>query len=181
MTLGGAGRMVTRLFAFFRESAMKRIFVCLAALFVFAATAQAAGVIVPAEERYHPWTGVLPACDDPGVLSRISDRFAQAEAEYWSSSIRLAGFDRIREIGYRANGVAYIPRRYCVARSVDGEGRFRPVVFNIGEDLGIIGWGYGVEWCVLGLDREHAYAPSCSVLKPFVTRYLGQAAIRARY
>ena len=159
---------------------MKRIFVCLAALFVFAATAQAAGVIVPAEERNHPWTGVLPACDDPGVLSRISDRFAQAESEYWNSSVRLAGFDRIREIGYRANGVAFIPRRYCVARSVDADGRFRPVVFDIGEDLGIIGWGYGVEWCVVGLDREHAYAPACRVLKPFVARYVGQT-IRARY
>ena len=101
---------------------MKRIFVCLTALFVFAAAAQAAGIIVPAEERYSPYTGVLPPCDDPGVLSRISDRFAQKEGEYWNSSIRLAGFDRIREIGYRANGVAYIPRRYCVARSVDGDG-----------------------------------------------------------
>ena len=98
---------------------MKRIFVCLAALFAFAASAQAAGIIVPAEERYTPCTGVLPACDDPGVLSRITDRFAQKEAEYWNSSIRLAGFDRVQEIGYRANGVAYIPRRYCIARSVD--------------------------------------------------------------
>lgn len=159
---------------------MKRNFLCLAALFVFAATAQAAGIIVPAEERYHPWTGVLPGCDDPGVLSTISDRFAQTEGEYWNSSIRLAGFDRIREIGYRSNGVAYIPRRYCVARSVDGDGRFRPVVYDIGEDLGIIGWGYGVEWCVVGLDRNHAYAPACSVLKPFVTRFAGPT-VRARY
>ncbi len=75
---------------------MKRIFVCLAALFVFAASAHAAGIIVPAEERYSPYTGVLPACDDPGVLSTISDRFAQKEAEFWNSSIRLAGFDRIQ-------------------------------------------------------------------------------------
>jgi hypothetical protein len=173
--------MVALLFALFRESAMKRIFVCLAALFVFAACAHAAGIIVPAEERYHPWTGVLPACDDAGVVSRISDRFAQRETEFWNSPIRLAGFDRVREIGYRANGVAYIPRRYCIARSVDGDGKFRPVIYNVGEDLGVIGWGYGVEWCVIGLDRNHAYEPACRVLKPFVTRYLGQAAIRARY
>ena len=160
---------------------MKRIFVCLAALFVFAATAQAAGIIVPAEERYHPWTGVLPACDDPGVLSTISDRFAQKEGEFWSSSIRLANYDRIGEIGYRANGVAYIPRRYCIARSLDNDGKFRPVIYQIQEDLGIIGYGYGVEWCVVGLDRNHAYEPACSVLKPFVTRFAGPAAIRARY
>jgi hypothetical protein len=172
---------VAHLFALFRESAMKRIFICLAALFVFATTAQAAGIIVPAEERYHSWSGVLPACDDAGVLSRISDRFAQTESEFWNSSIRLAGFDRVREIGYRANGVAYIPRRYCIARSVDGDGKFRAVIYDIGEDLGIIGWGYGVEWCVVGLDREFAYAPACRVLRPFAERRLGAAVIRARY
>ncbi len=160
---------------------MKRIFVCLAALFVFAASAHAAGIIVPAEERYSPYSGVLPACDDPGVLSTISDRFAQKEGEFWNSSIRLASFDRIHEIGYRANGVSYIPRRYCIARSVDADGKFRPVIFDIGEDLGMIGWGWGVEWCVVGLDRNLAYAPGCSVLRPFAARYLGQAAIRARY
>ena len=87
---------------------------------------------------------MLPACDDPGVLvdgSATASR--RRKAEFWNSSIRLAGFDRVREIGYRANGVAYIPRRYCVARSVDGDGKFRPVIYDIGEDLGIIGWGYG--------------------------------------
>ena len=160
---------------------MKRVFVCLLALSAFVASAHAAGIIVPAEERYSRYTGVLPPCDDPGVLSRISDRFAQKEGEYWNSSIRLAGFDRIGEIGYRANGVVYIPRRYCIARSVDGDGKHRPVIYNIAEDLGMIGWGYGVEWCVVGLDRNLAYAPGCSVLRPFAQRYLGQAAIRARH
>jgi len=58
---------------------MKRVFLCLLALFAFAASAHAAGIIVPAEERYSPYSGVLPACDDSGVLSRISDRFAQKE------------------------------------------------------------------------------------------------------
>jgi len=161
---------------------MKRILVCLAALFVFAATAaQAAGLIVPAEERYHPWTGAVPACDDPGVLSWVSERFNQTEAEYWNSSVSLVGYDRIREIGYRANGVAYIPRRYCIARSVDAVGKFRAVIYDIGEDLGILGYGYGIEWCVVGLDRELAYAPSCRVLRPFAERHLGAAVIRARY
>jgi hypothetical protein len=160
---------------------MKRILICLAALFVFATTAQAGGLIVPAEERYHPWTGVVPACDDPGVLSWISERFGQTEAEYWNSSIRLVSYDRVREIGYRANGVAYIPRRYCIARSVDDVGKFRAVIYQVSEDLGILGYGYGIEWCVVGLDREFAYAPACRVLRPFAERRLGAAVIRARY
>ena len=157
---------------------MKRILVCLAALFVFAAGAQAAGIVVPAEERYSPYAGVVPPCDDPGVLSTISDRFAQKETEFWNSSLRLASFDRIQEIGYRANGLSYIPRRYCIARSIDADGKRRPVLFEIGEDLGMIGWGWGVEWCVVGLDRNLAYAPGCQAVRPFIERDLGEKALR---
>ena len=55
------------------------------------------------------------------------------------------------------------------------------MIYDIGEDLGMIGWGYGVEWCVVGLDRNHAYEPACGALRPFAERYVGAAAIRARY
>ena len=30
----------------------------------------------------------------------------------------------------------------------------------------MIGWGYGVEWCVHGLDRNHAFAPNCKMARP---------------
>ena len=160
---------------------MKRIFVCLAALLVFAASAHAAGIIVPAEERYSPYTGVLPACDDPGVLSTISDRFAQKETEFWNSSIRLAGFDRVREIGYRANGVAYIPRRYCVARAAMSDQKERTVVYAVATQTGIIGNTWGVEWCVVGIDPTFAYAPDCEVIKPILEREIGKARWLAEY
>jgi len=58
---------------------MKRIVVCLAALLVFCAGAQAAGVVVPAEQRYVPYSGELPACDDPGVLARLPEVMARLE------------------------------------------------------------------------------------------------------
>ena len=160
---------------------MKRILVCLTALFAFAAVANAAGIIVPAEERFLPYSGVVPACDDPGVLADISSRFAQKESEYWNSSLQIASYDRFREIGFRSNGLSYIPRRYCVARTFDGAGKARPVIYDIGEGLGLLGYGWGVEWCVVGLDRNHAYEPSCGALRPFAARYLGEAAIRERY
>ncbi len=160
---------------------MKRFVVCLAALAAFSAGAQAGGVVVPAEQRYVPYSGALPACDDPSVLARISDRFAQKESEYWNSPLQIESYDRIEEIGFRANGLAYIPRRYCVARALANDARERTVVYDVEEDLGMIGWGYGVEWCVVGLDRNLAYAPKCSALRPFVDRYLGEKALRARY
>ena len=116
---------------------MKRILLGLAALFAFAVTAHAAGIIVPAEQRYAPYSGVVPACDDPGVLGQISDRFAQKESEYWNSSLQIGSYDRVREIGFRANGLSYIPRRYCIARALDSNGKSRTVIYDIGEGLGM--------------------------------------------
>lgn len=161
---------------------MKRILFCLAAFLGFGAAAQAGGIVVPAEQRYVPYSADLPTCDDPGVLSRISDRFAQKESGYWNSTLQITGYDHIREIGFRANGLGYIPRRYCVARTLDSDLKERTVVYDVEESLGLIGWGYGVEWCVVGLDRDLAYAPACSSLRPFLQRYLGeQRALRVRY
>ena len=160
---------------------MKRVIVCLAASLALSAGAQAGGIVVPAEERYAPYSGDLPACDDPGVLAQISGRFAHREAGYWQSSLRIAGYDRVQEIGLRSNGLDYIPRRYCVARALVDDSQPRTVVYQIEEGLGVIGWGYGVQWCVVGLDRNLAYAPACSALRPFVNAYLGEKASRARY
>ena len=122
--------------------------------------------IVPAERRYSPYTGELPACDDPGVLDRIRDRFHQKEAEYWDSSLEIVSYDHVAQIGLRTNGRDYIPRRYCRARAYVNDNRKREVIYWIGEDLGMIGWGYGVEWCVVGLDRNWAYGPACRAAYP---------------
>ena len=66
-------------------------------------------------------------------------------------------------------------------RALDSNDKSRTVIYDIGEGLGIIGLGYGVEWCVVGLDRNLAYAPACSSLRPFAERFLGEAALRERY
>jgi hypothetical protein len=121
----------------------------------------------PAEARRYPYDGQLPDCGDPDVISRIQSRFSQSENEYWHSGLEILGFDRIDEIGYRSNGTDYIPRRYCVAEAVMNDQKLRTVSYSIGKDLGIIGWfGFGVEWCVAGLDREKAFAPNCKMARP---------------
>jgi len=160
---------------------MKRIVLCFAALLALGAGARGGGVVVPAEQRYSPYSGDLPACDDPGVLAEIGGRLAPRGTEDWDLPSRIAGFDRVQEIGLRSNGLGYIPRRYCVARALDDDSQARAVVYQIQESLGPIGWGYGVEWCVVGLDRNLAYAPGCSVLRPFVENDRVQKALRARY
>ena len=61
------------------------------------------------------------------------------------------------------------------------DNRDRLVVYQVQEDLGMTGWGSGVEWCVVGTDRDFAYAPACSALRPFAQRYLNQKPLIVRY
>jgi hypothetical protein len=122
--------------------------------------------LVPAEDRFIPWRGSLPACDDPAVFDRIRSRFFEREAEFWKSGLAIAGFDHVREIGFRSNGLDYIPRRYCVGRAIMNDSKLREVSYSIDEALGIIGFGFEVEWCVAGLDRLNAFAPYCKMARP---------------
>jgi hypothetical protein len=123
--------------------------------------------LVPAERRYSPYDGVLPACDDPAVAQRISWNFRQREDEFWDSGLEILGFGEVRETGYKTNGLDYIPRRYCRARAwLNDQRKPHQVFYAISEDLGIIGIGFGVEWCVAGLDRNYAFAPNCKMARP---------------
>ncbi len=126
----------------------------------------AARPLVPAERRYIPYDGVLPACDDPAVFERIQWRFHDREAEFWNTGLQILGFGKVKEIGYKTTGEDYIPRRYCSARVYLNDEKSRQVFYSINEDLGILGFGFGVEWCVGGLDRNDAYAPNCTMARP---------------
>ena len=178
---------------------MNRVIIGLLILFGCQSLAHAASGIprgdmlygVPAEARWRPYPFLfstqLPACDDASVLSMISGRFAQTQRLYWNPQLAIDGFERVREIGFRANGPSYVPRRYCVARAAMNDLKQRTVIYAVVDSLGIIGATWGVEWCVVGLDPMHAYAPGCSVIKPYVERWLtvqpwlGEYGLRARY
>lgn len=153
--------------------------VCLGAAAAFLSSTEAkARPKTPAENRYSPYTGTVPACDHPRVLDRIKSRFGQRERKYWKTGREIVGFRHPREIGYRSNGSDFIPRRWCSVRAEFNDGRKRRVTYSIGEDLGMAGaswlgpWsagygiGWGVEWCVHGLDYNLAYAPGCSAAAP---------------
>lgn len=112
------------------------------------------------------YSGRLPACDDPAVLSSVSSGFSSREREFWRSGLELVEFRRPREIGYRSWGWSFIPRRFCVAHSLTNDGRKRVVSYNIAESQGFASLSWGVEWCVSGLDRSLAYAPGCKMARP---------------
>jgi hypothetical protein len=95
------------------------------------------------------------------VLSRIARHFRQREERFWNSTLTMGGVDRVRPVAFRPWGVDIIPRRYCTGRAQFSDGRYRRVNYAIIEDAGIIGWSWGVEWCVAGLDRHNAFAPGC--------------------
>lgn len=122
--------------------------------------------LVPAERRYNYFQNNVPACDDPAVFERIQGRFHDREAEFWNTGLEIMGFDDVTEIGYKTNGLDYIPRRYCSARAYMNDTKWRSVYYSIDEDQGIIGFGFGVTWCVDGLDRNGAYAPHCRMARP---------------
>ncbi len=142
-----------------------------AALALLAASAvaippAAARPLVPAERRYEPFDSVLPACDDSAPLNEILARFQERESEFWRTGLEIAAFAHIREIGFRSNGLDYIPRRYCEARVIMNNSKVSSVSYSISKDLGGIGDTFGIEWCIVGLDRMDAFAPNCKMARP---------------
>jgi hypothetical protein len=117
------------------------------------------------------YEGVLPRCDDLSVVGKITSRFNDKEATFWSASfwsrsLTIQGYDQIRETAFRPWASNSIPRRFCSAMVYISDGSRRPLHYSIGEDTGMIGMTWGVEWCVVGLDRNWAYNPACKLAEP---------------
>ena len=110
------------------------------------------------------YDGVLPACE--AGLDVIAQRFAQKEGRFWNSNLQILGFDRVRETAFRPWAPQTVPRRYCSAVAQVSDGRHHTVHYAIIEDAGMIGMFWGVEWCVVGLDRNWAYNPACKMARP---------------
>jgi hypothetical protein len=112
------------------------------------------------------YDAVVPACEDPAALGKIQARFSEKESRFWNSSLQIVDFERVREIALRPWAVDTIPRRFCTGTAVVSDGIKRRVNYSIIEDGGMIGGTWGVEWCVLGLDRNWAYNPHCRMALP---------------
>jgi hypothetical protein len=110
------------------------------------------------------YDGALPPCE--AGLQTIASRFGQKEGRYWNSDLTIQGFERVREVAYRPWAPNTIPRRFCTATALVSDGLKHPVHYSIGETTGMIGASWGVEWCVVGLDRNMAYSPACKMARP---------------
>jgi hypothetical protein len=108
----------------------------------------------------------LPFCDDPAALQEIANAFASKESKFWNSALQIVDFRRIRQTAVRPWAIHTIPRRFCTGHVVISDGVRRRVNYSIVQDAGMIGATWGVEWCVVGLDRNWAYNPGCKAALP---------------
>jgi hypothetical protein len=122
--------------------------------------------LTPAEQRDAPYSGLVRPCEDPMATGYIQGAFADREDEYWHSGLRIVGWQDVHEIGFRSNGLDYIPRRYCSAQAIMSDQKVRTVSYSIVEAGGSIGFTDNVEWCVNGLDRLDAFNPACKMARP---------------
>jgi hypothetical protein len=106
----------------------------------------------------------LPPCE--AALGTITSRFEEKEGRFWNSNLQILGYEKVRQTAFSPWARGTIPRRFCSAIALVSDGRRHRVDYWIGEDTGFVGAGWGVEWCVAGLDRNMAYSPSCKMARP---------------
>lgn len=114
--------------------------------------------------RTGPWIG--PACHDPKVVGRVAKMFNQAEAAYWHTGVRMAHITHARETAYRDWQPTMIARRYCSAVAYLSDGGRYELVYWVRSEQGFAGVGWGVQFCLVGRNRQMAYAPHCKMLRP---------------
>jgi len=112
------------------------------------------------------YEGDVPPCDHPTALDKVSARFAEKEGVFWNTELRIVGFEKIHQTAYRPGPPHTIPRRFCSATAFVSDGLKHPIYYSIGENTGLIGATWGVEWCVVGLDRNCAFNPACRMARP---------------
>jgi hypothetical protein len=144
--------------------------IALSSVFACVAGAPVARAANPFEMNFYlsgpRYDGILPPCDSSAALGEIQQRFSDKEGRFWNSGLSIVSFDHIRETAFSPWAAQAIPRRFCSAVVQVSDGVRRPVHYSIAEGLGTIGASWGVEWCVVGLDRNWAYNPACRAAKP---------------
>jgi hypothetical protein len=110
------------------------------------------------------WGSGLPPCD--AALGNIAFAFAQKEGRFWNSNLQILNFAQVRETAFRPWAAEVATRRFCSAEAQISDGVWRPVHFSLEAGMGHLGVTWGVQWCVVGLDRNWAYNPGCRMAQP---------------
>ncbi|MFZ3358570.1 MAG: hypothetical protein WA177_07390 [Xanthobacteraceae bacterium] len=108
----------------------------------------------------------LPSCEFRPALDRIISDFQTKESQFWNSELGIVGIENIHEIDTMPWAAQSIPRRFCGGTAVINDNSKHTIYYSIGEDTGAIGAAYGVNFCVVGYDRNFAYNPNCRSARP---------------
>lgn len=142
------------------------------------ALALALGLVCSSEPRAASWDEknfwlsgprydrVIPTCDFGPALDRIMANFRTKEARFWNSELQIVGIEDIRETAVLPWAAQSVPRRFCAGMALINDGLRHAIYYSIGEDTGMIGMDWGVNFCVAGLDRDWEYGPACRAAKP---------------
>lgn len=109
------------------------------------------------------YDGRVAECE--AALPSITSQFQEKESTFWNSALQITAYGRVHETAFRPWQSDNIPRRYCSADAMLNDGKIRTVHYSIIEDGGIAGFGQGVEFCVVGLDRDWAFNPACKAAR----------------
>ncbi len=110
------------------------------------------------------YDGNVAPCEK--ALPTIISQFQEKESTFWNSSLKITAYGNVHETAFRPWQSDNIPRRFCSGQVMVSDGKLRPVHYSIIEDGGFAGFGQGVEWCVVGLDRNWAFNPACKAARP---------------
>ena len=110
------------------------------------------------------YDGRVANCES--ALATITNQFGEKESTFWNSGLQITAYGQVHETAFRPWQSDNIPRRYCSAEAMLSDGKVRAVHYSIIEDGGFAGYDQGVEWCVVGLDRNWAYNPACRAARP---------------
>jgi len=110
------------------------------------------------------YDGRVAPCE--AALPKLTSNFQEKESTYWNSALTITGYANIHEIAFRPWQSDNIPRRYCTGSVMVSDGKVRTVNYSIIEDGGFAGYDQGIEFCVVGLDRNWSFNPACRAAKP---------------
>jgi len=110
------------------------------------------------------YDGRIKVCEK--ALGTITAQFQEKERTFWNSPLQIVAYGNIHEIAFRPWQSDNIPRRYCRGSVQLSDGAIHALNYSIIEDGGFAGLSQGVEWCVVGLDRNWAYNPACKAAAP---------------
>ncbi len=108
----------------------------------------------------------LPSCESHPALDRIVRDFHTKEFRFWNSELQIVGFENIHEMDTMPWAAQSIPRRFCGGTAVINNSSKHPIYYSIAEDTGMIGIDWGVNFCVVGVDRDWSSNPTCRSAQP---------------